>query len=90
MHRGNKVKYMQPKKGYKPLKASLKMPKSRCADLERKDHGLATRKDHIFLLSTKMARDFRNKIMATKRVFSKISKDNVGNGQGGICNYIYL
>jgi hypothetical protein len=42
------------------------------------------------LLSTKMARDFRNKIMATKYVFSKISKDNVGNGQRRICNCICL
>jgi len=66
------------------------MPKSRCADLERRDHYLVTRKDHIFLLSTKMARDFRNKIKATKCVFSKISKDSVGNNQEGTCNYIYL
>jgi hypothetical protein len=42
------------------------------------------------LLNTKMARDFKNKIMATKCVFSNILMDNVGNGQGRICNCIYL
>jgi hypothetical protein len=66
------------------------MTRSRCTDLERKDHYLAIEKDHTSLLSTKMARDFRNKIMATECVFSNISMDNVGNGQGGICNYICL
>jgi hypothetical protein len=90
MHKGNKRRCMQPKKGCKPLKVSQKMPKSRCVDLERKDHCLVIGKDHTFLLSTKMAKDFKNKIMATKCVFSNISKDNVGNGQGGICNYICL
>jgi hypothetical protein len=38
-------------------------------------------KDHTSLLSTNMARGFRNKIKAVKCVFSKISMDNVGNGQ---------
>jgi len=37
-----------------------------------------------------MARDFKNKIMAAECVFSKISKDSVGNGQGRICNYICI
>ncbi len=81
---------MQPENGYKPLKASQKMPKSRCADLERRDHCSITGKDHTSLLSTKMAKDFRNKIMAAEYVFSKISKDCVGNGQRRICNYICL
>ncbi len=81
---------MQPKKGCKPLKASQKMPRSRCVDLERRDCCLAIGKGHIFLLNTKMARDFKNKIMATKCVFSNILMDNVGNGQGRICNCIYL
>jgi hypothetical protein len=71
---------MQPKKGYKPLKASQKMPKSTGADLERRDHCLAIGKDHTSLLSTKMAKDFKNKIMATKFLFLKISKDSVGSG----------
>jgi hypothetical protein len=72
------------------LKVSQKMPKSRCANLERRDHCLVTRKDRTSLLGTKMERDFKNKIMAAKCVFSKISKDNVGNGQGRICNCICL
>jgi hypothetical protein len=42
------------------------------------------------LLSTKMARDFRNKIMVARCVFSNISMDNVGNSQRGICNCICL
>jgi hypothetical protein len=66
------------------------MPKSRCANLERRGHYSVTKKDHTSLLNTKMARDFRNKIMVAECVFSKISKDNVGNGQEGIYNYIYL
>jgi hypothetical protein len=41
-------------------------------------------------LSTKTARDFRNKIMAAECVFSKISKDSVGNDQGRIYNYMCL
>jgi hypothetical protein len=81
---------MQLEKGCKPLKASQKMPRSRCVNLERRDHCSVIGKDHTSLLSTKMARDFKNKIMATEHVFSKISMDNVGNGQGGICNCIYL
>ncbi len=81
---------MHRDKGCKPLKTSQKMPKSRCTNLVKKDHCLVTGKDHIYLLSTNMARDFRNKIMATKCVFSMISKDNVGNGQEGICNCICL
>jgi hypothetical protein len=76
--------------GCKPLKASQKMPKSRCADLEKNDHCSVIWKDHTSLLNTKMAKDFRNKIMAAECVFSKISKDNVRNGQGVICNCIYL
>jgi len=35
-----------------------------------------------------MARDFKNKIMAAKYVFSKISRGNVGKGQERICNCI--
>jgi hypothetical protein len=81
---------MQPEKGCKPLKASHKMLRSRCGDLEKRDHCLVIRKDHTSLLSTKMARDFKNKIMLVEYVFSKISMDNVGNGQGGICNCICL
>ncbi len=71
---------MQLGKGCKPLKASQKMLKSRCIDLERRDHCSVIGKDHTSLLSTKMARDLKNKIMAAECVFSKISKDCVGNG----------
>jgi hypothetical protein len=78
------------KKGCKPLKALQKIPKSRCVDLERKDRCLVTRRDHTCLLITKMARDFRNKIMAVECVFLKISRGSVGNGQEGICNCICL
>ncbi len=81
---------MQPKKGCKPLKASHKMSKSRCANLERRNHCSVIGKDHTSFLSTKTARDFRNKIMAAECVFSKISKDSVGNDQGRIYNYMCL
>jgi len=47
-------------------------------------------RDHTSLLITKMARDFRNKIMATECVFSKISRGSFGNGQEGIHNCICL
>jgi len=40
-----------------------------------------------FLLIIKMGRDFKNKTMATKYVFSKISRNNVGNVQEGIYSY---
>ncbi len=53
MHRGDKGRCMQLKKGCKPLKASQKMPKSRCANLERKDHCSVIGKGHISLLSAK-------------------------------------
>jgi hypothetical protein len=77
---------MQLEKGYKPLKFSQKMPRSRCVNLEKRNHCRVIGKDHTSLLSTKMARDFKNKIMATEHVFSKISMDDVGNGQGRIYN----
>jgi hypothetical protein len=63
---------MLPEKGCKPLKASQKIPKSRCIDLESRDRCSVTRKDHTSLLITKMAKDFKNKIMATKCVFSDL------------------
>jgi hypothetical protein len=72
-------KGLQTLRGFKPLKALLKIPKSRCANLEKRDHCLVTRRDPTSLLITKMARDFRNKIMAAKCVFSKISRGSVGN-----------
>jgi hypothetical protein len=81
---------MLPKKGCKPLKASQKIPKLICASLERRDHCSVTGKDHTSLLSTKMAKVFKNKIMATKYVFSKISRGSVGNSQEGICSCIYM
>jgi hypothetical protein len=56
------------------------MPKSRCEDLEKKNHCLVIEKDHTSLLSIKTTRDFRNMIMAIECIFSKISKDSVGNG----------
>jgi len=90
MLKGNKKRCMLPKRGFKPLQALQKIPKSTCVDLERKDHCSLTRRDPTSLLITKMARDFRNKTMATKYVFSKISRGSVGNDQEGICNYICL
>jgi hypothetical protein len=90
MLKGNKRRCMLPKKGCIPLKASKKIPKSRCADLETRDRCSVTRRDHTFLLITKMARDFKSKIMAIECVFSKISRGNVGNNQKGICNCIYM
>jgi hypothetical protein len=83
MLRGNKGRCMFPKKGCKPLKDSQKIPKSRCGDLERRDHCLVTGNDHTSLLITNMVRDFRNKIIAAECVFSKISKGSVRNGQKG-------
>ncbi len=88
--RGNKERCMLLERGFKPLEVLLKIPKSRCTYLERRDHCSVIRRDPTSLLITKMARDFRNKIMATKYVFSKISRGNVGNGQEGICNCICL
>ncbi len=58
-------------------------------NLERRDHCSVTVRDPTSLLITKMARDFTNKIMVTKCVFSKVSRGNVGNNQEGICNCIY-
>jgi len=40
-----------------------------------------------FLLIIKMGRDFKNKTMATEYVFSKISRNNVGNIQERIYSY---
>ncbi len=77
-------------KGCKPLKALQKIPKSRCVNLERRDRCLITGRDHTSLLITKMARDFKIKIMVVECVFSKISRGNVGNSQEGICNCICL
>jgi hypothetical protein len=54
------------------------------------DHCSVIGKDHTSLLSTKIARDFKNKIIEIECVFSKISTDNVGNGQERIYNCIYL
>jgi hypothetical protein len=79
MLKGNKERCMLPERGFKPLKVLLKIPKSRCADLERRDTSL---------LITKMARDFRNKIMVAEYVFSKILRGSVC--QEGICNCICL
>jgi hypothetical protein len=56
---------MLPERGFKPLKVLLKIPKSRCTNLERRDHCSVIRRDPTSLLITKMAKDFRNKIMAT-------------------------
>jgi hypothetical protein len=39
--------------------------------------------DHTFLLITKTTKDFKNKIMATECVFSKISRGSIGNNQEG-------
>jgi hypothetical protein len=78
--RGNKERCMLLERGFKPLKALLKIPKSTCTGLERRDHCSVTRRDPTSLLITKMARDFKNKIMATKYVYSKISRGSVGNG----------
>jgi len=90
MLRGNKKRCMLPEKGCKPLKVSPKIPKSRCIDLERRDCCSITGRDHISLFITKMAKDFRNKIMAAKCVFSKISKGIVENSQKRICNCICM
>jgi hypothetical protein len=79
MLRGNKERYMLLERGFKPLKALLKTPKSRCVNLERRDHCLVIGRDLTSLLITKMARDFRNKVMAVECVFSKISRGNIGN-----------
>ncbi len=59
MLKGNKKRCTLPERGFKPLKALLKIPKSRCTDLERRDTSL---------LITKMARDFRNKIDHSSRI----------------------
>jgi hypothetical protein len=88
--KGNKERCMLLERGFKPLKALLKIPKSRCTNLERKDHCSVTRRDPTSLLITKMARGFKNKIVATKYVFSKILRVSVGNCQEGIFNYICL
>jgi len=40
-----------------------------------------------FLLIIKMGRDFKNKIVAPEYVFSKISRNNIGNVQEGIYSY---
>jgi hypothetical protein len=90
MLRGNKGRCMLLEKGCKPLKVSPKIPKSRCIDLERRDCCSIIGRDHTSLFITKMAKDFRNKIMAAKCIFSKISKGTVGNSQKGICNCIYM
>jgi hypothetical protein len=37
-----------------------------------------------------MGKDIKNKTMAVKYAFSKISRGSLGNGQKGICNYIYM
>jgi hypothetical protein len=81
----DKESCMLPERDFKPLKALQKIPKSRCANLGRKDHCLVTRKDPTSLLITMMGKDLKNKTMAVEYVFSKISRGNVGNGQEGIC-----
>jgi hypothetical protein len=43
-----------------------------------------------FFVDYKDGKGFQEQIMAIKCVFSKISMDNVGNGQGGICKCICL
>jgi hypothetical protein len=90
MFRRNKGRCMLLEKGCKPLKASQKIPKPRCAGLEKKNRCLVIGKDHTSLLSTRMAKVFRNKIMATECVLSNISRGSVGNDQERICNCICL
>jgi hypothetical protein len=69
------------RKGLQTFKGFTENTKIKMRRLERRNTSL---------LITKMARDFRNMIMAAEYVFSKISRGSVGNGQEGICNCIYL
>ncbi len=78
------------KRGFKPLKALQKITRSRCANLGRRYHCSVIRRDSTSLLITKMGKDIKNKTMAVKYAFSKISRGSLGNGQKGICNYIYM
>ncbi len=85
MLEGNKESCMLLERDFKPLKALQKIPKSRCANLGRRDHCLVTRRDLTSFFITMMGKDLKNKTMAAKYVFSKISRGNVGNDQKGIC-----
>ncbi len=77
------------RKGLQTFEGFTKNTKVNMRNLERRDHCSVTVRDPTSLLITKMARDFTNKIMVTKCVFSKVSRGNVGNNQEGICNCIY-
>jgi hypothetical protein len=47
-------------------------------------------RDPTFLLIIKMGRDLKKKTMAIEYVFSKISRNNIGNVSKGIYSYIHL
>ncbi len=81
MLKGNRKIYMLQEKGFKPLKALQKIPRSRCVDLGNKYHCLVTGRNLTSLLITKMGRDLRNNTMAIEYAFSKISRGSVGNSQ---------
>jgi hypothetical protein len=56
MLRGNKGRCMLPEKGYKPLKVSSKIPKSKCIDLVRRYCCSITGRDHTSLFITRWQR----------------------------------
>jgi hypothetical protein len=59
MHKGDKGRCMQLGKGCKPLKASQKMPKSRCIDLERRRSLLSNWEGPYFFVEYKDGKGFQ-------------------------------
>jgi hypothetical protein len=81
---------MVPKRDSKLLKALQKIVRSRCTDLGKNNLCSIIGRVLTFLLIIKMGRDLKNKTMAKKYVFSKISRNSVGNVQERIYSYIRL